>query len=283
MGLFDFSDIESQLTNFDSGKFTDELIADAAISDEEKAILRKITSDPKVAGKLKNSVALRSAAQSALDRTRKVASEAERVRDENFKWADENRAALEQWVAEKRGGTTRITAPSGESYSRAEVEKILDAREAKLKDDFNKTLQQQDEAYVGLMADSIGLMQEYSKTFDGEPLPYEELQKFAIAKRMSMRNAFPLFIGPKLAEKQKVEFDKKLEEAREEGRRQALTERENPEHGESGGGELGSAFKDSLLGRRTQKVTGADGKQLEGEDAFVANWAKNNAFVKSSH
>src|SRR5688500_5376729 len=101
MGFFDFSDIESQLANFDSTRFANELVADASLSDEEKAVVLKVVNDPKVSGRLKNSVALRSAAQSALDKTRKVAEHAERVLDENFDWAEKNKSALEQWVAEK--------------------------------------------------------------------------------------------------------------------------------------------------------------------------------------
>lgn len=275
MGLFD---VDFDL-NFDSSAFANELVAGADIDDASKAALAAVLGNQNVKAKLKNSVALRSEAQRAMDRARTVAREAESIRDQNFKWANDNKPAIEQWIANgggQGGGNSTITAPSGDVLTRAEVKQLFDEMGKK----FSDTLAAQDESYVSLIADTVDLTQKYSKLFDGESLPYGELQKYALEKRMTLRNAFDTFIAPKLDEKRKTEFASAIAAAREEGRIEALSQREEMTTAEPGSGDLGSAFKDVLLGRRTTTLKDAAGKELSGEDAFVKNWNSTRGFTQ---
>lgn len=274
MGLFDINfDLD-----FDPSQFANELVAGAAdIDDASKAALAAVFAKPEVRGKLKNGVALRSAAQSAMDRARNVATEAERIRDANFAWADQNKTLIERWAASQQGqqpGAT-ITAPSGEVLTKADVTALMND----MRKQFTDTLAAQDESYVGLLADTVELTSDYSRRFSGESLPYADLQKFALEKRMTLRNAYDKFIEPKLEEKRKTEMAAAIAAAKEEGRLEALSHREEQSLGEPGG-DLGSAFKDVLLGRRTQTLTDGNGNELSGEDRFVRNWQATRGFTQ---
>jgi hypothetical protein len=271
--LFDFDDID---LNFDPDRFTDELIAGAEIDDAAKEALRSIVKHPTIGGRLKNVVTLRSKAQSALDKTRNIAREAETIRDANFKWAADNKPALEAWLASERGGNPSATvqAPSGDYLTRAELAEMLAAERRKAE----SMLASQDESYVGVLADTVDLMQEWSSQFPGERFPYADLQKYALTNRMSLRTAFKDYIEPKMEEKRKTDIERIKADAYEQGKLEGLSQREEvAAAGE--GGDLGSAFKDVLLGRRTQTLTTGDGKQLKGEDAFVADWNSTRGFT----
>lgn len=274
MALFDINfDLD-----FDPNQFANELVAGADIDDASKAALASVFAKPEVRSKLKNGVALRSEAQRAMDRARNVATEAEQLRDANFKWARDNKPVIEAWAASQAGhqpGAT-ITAPSGDVLTRADVEKLMND----MRKQFSETLQAQDESYVALMADTIELTQDFGQRFGGASLPYGDLQKFALEKKLTLRNAYPLFIEPKLEEKRKAEFDKAIAEAKEQGRLEALSTREEQSIGDPSVGDLGSAFKDVLLGRRTTTLTDAGGKPLSGEDAFVRNWNATRGFTQ---
>lgn len=261
--------------NFDPNAFANELVAGAAdIDDAQKTALQAILAKPEVVSKLKNSVALRSSAQSAMDRARQAAQEAEQLRDANFAWAEQNRKPLEEFLARGDRGTT-VTTPTGDVMTKAEVLALLKEQQ----NAFAAELQQKDEAYVGLQLDTYELATEYGKLFDGATMPLGELQKFAIEKRTSMRNAFPSFIQPKLEEKRKADIEKIKAEAFEAGKAEALSHITEYSTGEPGG-DLSTAFGDSLLGRRTTTLTSTDGKPLSGEDAFVANWNKTRGFTQ---
>lgn len=259
---------------FDPNAFANELVAGADdIDDASKAALQAILAKPAVISKLKNSVALRSSAQSAMDRARQAAQEAEQLRDANFAWAEQNRKPLEEFMA-SGGRHSTITAPSGDTLTKADILALLKEQ----RDQFAAELAQKDEAYIGLQTDTFELAHEYSTLF-GETLPLVDLQKFAIEKRTSMRNAFQSFIAPKLAEKSKADVEKIRLEAFEAGKAEALSHITEYSTGEPGG-DLSTAFGDSLLGRRTTTLTNTDGKPLSGEDAFVANWNKTRGFTQ---
>jgi hypothetical protein len=258
---------------FDPASFADELVAGADIDDASKAALQLVLAKPAVVAKLKNSVALRSSAQSAMDRARDAAREAEQLRDANFKWAQDNIEPLKEFVA---GGGRRetITNPQGDVLTKADVLALLKEQ----REQFAAELAQKDEAYIGLQTDTFELAHEYSKQF-GETLPLVELQQHAIKARTSMRNAFPSFIAPKLEEKRKAEIEKIKLEAFEAGKADALSHMTEHTMAEPGG-DLSTAFGDTLLGRRTTTLTSTDGKPLTGEDAFVANWNKTRGFTQ---
>lgn len=269
-----FDELRVNLDNFDPLRFGDELLADAGLDDAQREAIKAALAKPAVSSKLRNAVALRSDASRALDQARARTLEAERVRDENMRWAEANKEPLGRFIA-SGGRFETVQTPSGETLSKADVVELFGDYEKKLHD----ALAEKDEQYVGLLADTVELSAAYSKEFPGESLPYGELQQFAISKRMSLRNAFPLFIEPKLTTKRKAEFEAAIAAAREEGRLEGLGQREDPVTAESGG-EIGSAFKDALLGRRTTTLTNTDGQKLEGEAAFVANWNKTQGFTK---
>lgn len=261
---------------FDPAAFANELVAGAEDIDEaSKTALQAILAKPAVVAKLKNSVALRSSAQSAMDRARAAAQEAEQLRDANFTWAEQNRRPLEEFIA-SGGRHTTVTTPSGDVMTKAEVLALLKEQQTQ----FAAELAQKDEAYIGLQTDTFTLANEYSKLF-GDVLPLVELQQFAINARTSMRNAFPSFIAPKLEEKRKADIEKIKAEAFELGKAEALSHITEYSTAEPGG-DLSTAFGDSLLGRRTTTLTSADGKPLSGEDAFVANWNKTRGFTQSA-
>lgn len=274
MALFDINfDLD-----FDPNQFANELVAGADIDDASKAALASVFAKPEVRSKLKNGVALRSEAQRAMDRARNVATEAEQLRAANFEWAAKHKPVIEAWAASQAGhqpGAT-ITAPSGDVLTRADAEKLMND----MRKQFSETLQAQDESYVSLIADTIELTQDFGQRFGGASLPYGDLQKFALEKKLTLRNAYPLFIEPKLEEKRKAEFDKAIAEAKEQGRLEALSTREEQSIGDPSVGDLGSAFKDVLLGRRTTTLTDAGGKPLSGEDAFVRNWNATRGFTQ---
>lgn len=279
MGLFDINfDLE-----FDPNQFANELVAGADIDEASKAALAAVFANPNVKGKLKNGVALRSAAQSAMDRARNVATEAERIRDANFAWAEQNKTLIEQWAASQQGhrpGAT-ITAPTGEALTRADVEKLLN----ETRKQFADTLAAQDESYVTLLADTVDLTSDYSRRFGGESLPYADLQKFALEKRMTLRNAYDKFIEPKMEERRKTEMAAAIAAAKEEGRLEALSHREDPAYADPASTWRGpgtGALNDVLLGRQrpTQSLDAA-GKPLSGEDAFVAQWNATRGFTQT--
>jgi hypothetical protein len=281
MGYFDELGLSVTDLQFDPARFADELIAGADIDDAQKEVLRAAVLNPRVSGTLKNAVALRRDAQSALDRARNLAVEAERTRDANFIWARDNKAALEAFTA--NGGRQRIEAPSGDLLSKADVIALLEDRDKKIA----ARIAEQDESYVGLLKDTAFLTQEFSKTFPGEPFDYGALQEFALTNHMTLRNAFPQFIAPKLEEKRtsdfKIALEKAKADAREEARMEFAAAREEQSSGElDGKGDLSSVFRDRLMGRRTTTLTDSAGKALEGEDAFVAAWGKTNGFTKSA-
>ena len=262
---------------FDPLRFADELVADADIDDAAKQALQTILAKPTVVNRLKNSVALRSTAQSTIDRARAAADEAERLRDANFAWAEQNRKPLEEFIASGGGRATTVVAPSGEALTKADVLALLKQQ----RDEFDTQLREKDEAYIGLQLDTYELATEYGKLFDGATLPLADLQQYAIAKRTSMRNAFQGFIAPKLEEKRTKDIEKIKADAFEAGRQEALSHAVDYPSGEPGG-DLTTAFGDSLLGRRTTTLTNADGKALSSEDTFVANWNKTRGFTQDN-
>ncbi len=259
---------------FDSNMFADELVAGADIDDVSKAALQAVLAKPAVIAKLKNSVALRSGAQSAMDRARAAAQEAEQLRDANFKWAEDNRKPLEEFMA-SGGRQSVITAPSGDAMSKSDVLAMFKEMQEK----HDADLREKDEAYIGLQLDTYELATEYGKLFEGATMPLGELQQFAIKQRTSMRNAFQGFIAPKLEEKRTKDVERIKLEAFEAGKAEALSHITEFSTGEPGG-DLSTAFGDSLLGRRTTTLTNTDGKPLSGEDAFVANWNKTRGFTQ---
>lgn len=285
MGLFD---VDFNL-EFDPERFANELVAGSDIDDASKAALASILAKPEVTKRLKNGVALRADAQRAMDKARDVAGQAERVRDANFQWAAENKSALEEWAKSRGNGgggggnpqSPTVIAPSGDSLSRAEVIKLLEDT----KKSFSDSLAQQDEAYVGLIADTVELTSDYARRFKGESLPYSDLQKFALANRMTLRNAYDKFIQPKLDEQRTADIERIKKEAFEEGRLAALStanEDTRSEPGSSWKGPGTGALGDVLMGRRVQTLTSGDGKPITGEDAFVANWNKTQGFTKDT-
>lgn len=288
MGYFD--DLTTGLTlDYDPNRFADELIASAdGIDEAQRDALKALILNPKVSGNLKNAVALRRDAQSAMDRARNLAAKAEEVRNANFTWAEQNKDALEAFVASQGGGQggrfgTRFESSNGDLLSKADVVALLEERDKKIA----ARIEQQDNAYVGLLADTTELISEYTKTFPGETLPYADLQKFALTNGVTLRQAFPQFIAPKLEAKRDTDFKAALEkakaEAREEARMEFAAVREEQSSGElDGKGDLSSVFRDRLMGRRTTTLTDAAGKALEGEDAFVAAWNKSNGFTRSA-
>lgn len=266
--------------DFDPNQFASELVLGADIDEASKAALASVFAKPEVRGRLKNSMALRSEAQRAMDRARNVATEAETLRDQNFTWAQQHKDTIERWAASQAGhqpGAT-ITAPSGEQFTRAEAVRLMTEMQQKFAD----TLAAQDESYVGLLADTVELTSDYSRRFGGESLPYADLQKFALEKRMTLRNAYDKFIEPKLETKRKEEMAAAIAAAKEEGRLEALSQREEqsyagPESTWRGPGT--GALNDVLLGRNRIQNTDAAGKQLTGEDAFVAEWNRTRGFT----
>lgn len=278
-----FDELNLGTLSYDPNRFADELITGAdGIDEAQREALKALILNPVVSGKLKNAVALRRDAQSVMDRARNAIAEAERVRDVNFDWAEQNKAALEAFAASQGGRPgTRIEAPSGDLLSKAEVMALLKDQN----DAIAKRIAEQDNAYVGLLADTTALIQEYTKTFPGEALDYGELQRFALTNGVTLRQAFPQFIAPKLEEKRTSDFKTALEkakaEAREEARMEFAAAREEQSSGEMDGkGDLSSVFRDRLMGRRTTTLTDSAGKALEGEDAFVAAWNKTNGFTR---
>lgn len=280
MGYFD--DLQLGALSYDPNQFADELITGAdGIDETQREALKALILNPVVSGKLKNAVALRRDAQSAMDRARNAITEADKVRDANFIWARDNKAALEAFTAS--GGRQRVEAPNGDFLSKAEVAAMLKEQG----DAISKRIADQDSAYVGLLADTTALIQEYTKTFPGEALDYSELQKFALTNGVTLRQAFPQFIAPKLEEKRtsdfKIALDRAKAEAKEEARMEFAAAREEQSSGElDGKGDLSSVFRDRLMGRRTTTLTDSAGKALEGEDAFVAAWGKTNGFTKEA-
>lgn len=283
MGYFD--DLQLGALSYDPNQFADELITGAdGIDEAQREALKALILNPVVSGKLKNAVALRRDAQSAMDRARNAITKADEVRDANFVWAQQNKAALEAFAASQNGGRgARVEAPNGDLLSKAEVMAMLKERDDKIA----QRIAEQDESYVGLLADTTALIQEYTKTFPGESLDYSELQKFALANRVTLRQAFPQFIAPKLEEKRAKDFTTAIEkakaDAREEARMEFAAAREEQSGGElDGKGDLSSVFRDRLMGRRTTTLTDSAGKALEGEDAFVAAWNKSNGFTRGT-
>lgn len=283
--LFDLDDSDFQL-NFDPNAYARELVDGASdLSDEEKAVLASALTKQSVAAKLKNSVALRAEAQRKLDKARDVTTKAEQVREANFAWARDNKEAFERWAA-TQGGRSTITSPSGEVLTKAEVREMLAAQEKSFNERLEAQRNETDEQYIGVLADGWQLASTWNKNFPGEDFPYPELQKFALGKRLSLTNAFPLFIAPKMEEKRKTEIETMRKAAIEEGRQLALAEMEERstlegtvrESGNASG--AGATFMDSMRGRQTQRLTGTDGKPVEGEDAFVARWKSTNGFTR---
>jgi hypothetical protein len=285
--------------DFDPSKWADELITGSDIDDAAKETLRAVLAKPTVASRLKNSVALRSEAQRGMDKARDLIRTAEQVRDDNYDWRAKNQAALEAAAGRGRGNGNgddrgdrggngnggngngrgdgdrgRIELPEG-VLTKAELAAVLKERD----EAWGLKLSELDQSYTGLLAVSNSLARDYSSKFN-DVLPYDELQEFAVKNKLSLANAYPRYIQPKLDELRAKEIDRIKTEAYEKGRIDALSSREEPGLGEAGG-DLGSAFKDVLLGRRTQTVNGADGKALEGEDKFVANWNKTHGFTRS--
>lgn len=268
---------------FDSSQFANELVEGADISEAEKAALQAVLARPQVVSKLRNTVALRSEAQRAMDRARNAATEAEQLRDQNFEWAERNKSAIERWAASQQAQQPGavITTPSGDQLTKADVIALM----TDMRKQFADTLAAQDESYVTLLADTVDLTSDYSRRFGGESLPYADLQKFALEKRMTLRNAYDKFIEPKMEERRKTEMAAAIAAAKEEGRLEALSHREDPAYADPASTWRGpgtGALNDVLLGRQrpTQSLDAA-GKPLSGEDAFVAQWNATRGFTQT--
>lgn len=278
MGFFDGRLDSINLDSFDTAAFADELLAGAEVSDAEREAVRSVFG--KTSGKLKNAVALRSAAQSALDKARNVVTEAERVRDENFVWARDNRAALAE-LANPNHARTVVAGPHGEALTAADVTKLLNTTVETLKTEFGTRLTEQDNAYVGLLADTMELSNKWHRLFPDEDFDYSAIQQHALGKHMPLRLAFDDYIKPKLEAKHKADIERiKLEEY-ERGVVEGRSQREADPSLAEEGGEVGSALRNVLLGRNTQKLTDGEGNAITGEDAFVRRWNKTGGFTKA--
>lgn len=283
MALWD-TNLDDELNlQFDPNAYARELVDGAVdLSDDEKALLAKALTKDSVARKLRSSVVSRSEAQRKMDKARAIAEEGLRVRDANMRWVDDNKTEFERWLQEQQGGQRggqqqqqHTQQPTVRGIDEQTFRRELAERDAA----WQRKLDEIDQSYTGVLAGSMKLMNAWNKEFPGEPYPYDELQTFALERKLSLDHAFPLFVGPKRDEKRKGEIEAIRKAAFEEGRQAAAAEREELATVDQGG-DLGSAFKDVLLGRRSQKVSGADGKELQGEDAFVQRWNATRGFTQ---
>lgn len=90
----------------------------------------------------------------------------------------------------------------------------------------------------------VKLSGDHLKRF-GEPLDVDEFDEFLVKQReanphIDVATAYSQFIAPRVSEKQKVEFDQKLKEAREEGRKEAMSQHHLPV--DSGSKEFSAVF-----------------------------------------
>jgi len=268
---------------FDADEYINDLFTDAGLSEEVARAAQEALRNPKVVGRLHNSVASRQKAQSALDRAREATNRANGIYDNNVKWRDEKE---QEYNERLRQAQTSHFPRTNEEESRP-VTQPFDTNQFVTKEDLSKVAERilsevskVDQDSLTAMTMMFDLSNHYRESY-GKSLNQAELIKYAGEHKLPVHLAYDRFCKPLEDEKRAAETQKKIDEAREQGRLEALSQRDEPSAG-SGDHAGEGALRAVMFGRaKTQTITSSDGKPLEGEDAFVRSWQQTNGFTRS--
>lgn len=175
-------------------------------------------------------------------------------------------AALLQQYIEKYGdiatAAEAAVAAEGTGLTKAQVQELL-----------NAALKERDSAYVGLTKTAVRSSQDYFMRFK-EPLPVDELEKYALEKGLSLDAAYKEFIEPKVQAQTTAEWEQKLKAAREEGARDALSKVHTPLDGRPRDATKPHPFWDR---KEVPQGTTEQDQDRSSRDAFYTGWEEPKA------
>lgn len=197
------------------------------LSEEEKANLRQLMSKSPKAATTAVSAALfaeeaeRTRAQLAEERRQFIAS--------NQPIVDKANEILERHRAGGSGGgsptpppATPPTPPPSGFAPGFDPNEIV----AKIREYVDEKLNVAADANIGVMRYGLTAADDYRSRFN-KPLPFEQVEKIALERRLPFNEAYQVFIRPELEKLEKEKFDLALRQAEERGEQRAMSRMHN--------------------------------------------------------
>lgn len=271
-------------------QYIDQLLAEADLTPEVREALRKAAADEKVAKKANELAVPRPDYSRTLDEQRSKQDQERELwtkeKGEYRAWYEKQQERLAKWEEEhgnnggggggNGNGDSQPRDGQGRYLSASDVDRMRSELKAEIARDLDKRFETQGEAVLGVTEDYISLATDYQSRF-GKRLPVEEVRKKAIDEGTNLRVAYERFIQPEVDKQRETEFNAKLQAAREEGARDALSRMSNPAH--PGNLDGHPVFGHRELPADYSKMT-PEAREAASMAAFEKHWEQTSGFTK---
>lgn len=195
-------------------------------ADNLTTVLKVLEGNPKFAEKLGQSVARQAEFSRSMDTLRTQQAEIETTARAQKEWWDKTKPAVDAAVARsaeyerrfgKIDGTPSDPGNKGAGLTKEEVEKML------------KESTETGMRFTANVSKQMGyILQDYAGKFPGKALDLEAIEKSALEKGLTIRQAYDEHIRPDVEAKAKTDHDAELTKAREDGAREFATKHNIP-------------------------------------------------------
>ena len=261
-------------------EYAQELFKKGGLDNNEKAkAILEALGDDDIQKAFRNGFVETPAHHSTLDRLKgewepKVTAAEAKIKQYDDWYATQAKPAYDQ-IAKEREALQRYQQTYGPIDSAADVRQAA-AQTGLTMDEVKQlmaqTVQQQNQAYVGLTKDVAWATMDYQNRFKGELLDLDAIEAHALKTGVPFRQAYKDVIAPKLEEARNTEFEAKLKAAREEGARDALSKHKLPV--ESGPREPHPIFDRKAPDKALDDLS----QERASREAFLEGW---NNFTES--
>lgn len=207
------------MANFDASKYLDEILKDSGLAEEAQASFKDaILKNEALQKKLGETVLMRSDYSRSMDELSTQREEATKKAEEVQRYYWE----LKNWEEEHRN-TSPNPNPSDPAPPGAEPPETVAANgnTGLTRADIEKMLKEQRNQDVGLTKYLVNLAGQHQVEFS-EALDVDALEKLALEKG-SIKDGYDAMVGQRRHQRNEEDLTKKLEAAREEGRKEALS------------------------------------------------------------
>lgn len=206
----------------DVTKYLDELAREAGASDEERQVLTKVLSSEKAAKRLTNDLMRHDEYSSKMDKLRADADAFEGQKTTWKGWYDgvvRDTEANKHLVEEAQARVKAYADTYGELEGPNGKSLVVTPADSVSRKEYDETMNRISANAIALTKDAMYASADYLKRF-GEVLDPDELEKFALDKKLPLKQAYREYISPRLSEQEKTAHETALKNAKDEGARE---------------------------------------------------------------